>query len=208
LSTLFQDAAMTTPVTANNDPVGAILDKSGNSRHLTQSTAGSRPLYKTSGGLHWLETDGSDDYIGVLFALSQPIDRVSAWRFLEAAGQTGALVTSTPDSFVQLYITAGELRIYAGTELSGLAQPAQNVDFVATERFNGVSSRVAIDNGSYNAADAGASASAGIGIGNNGALSDPATCRFYGLTQRGTVFTDAEIAQLRTYYGVKQGRAL
>lgn len=29
--------------------------------HWLQSTAASRPLYKTSGGLHWLETDGVDD---------------------------------------------------------------------------------------------------------------------------------------------------
>ena len=47
---LFQDAAMTTPVTAANDPVGAMLDLSGNGYHLTQSTAGSRPLYKAAGG--------------------------------------------------------------------------------------------------------------------------------------------------------------
>jgi hypothetical protein len=43
-STLFQDVAATTPATATSDPVGAWLDKSGNARHATQSTAGSRPL--------------------------------------------------------------------------------------------------------------------------------------------------------------------
>ncbi len=42
-STLFQDAAATTPATATSDPVGAWLDKSGNARHATQATAGSRP---------------------------------------------------------------------------------------------------------------------------------------------------------------------
>ncbi|PIE10063.1 MAG: hypothetical protein CSA72_10645, partial [Rhodobacterales bacterium] len=30
LSTLFQDAAMTIPVTADGDPVGAVQDRSGN----------------------------------------------------------------------------------------------------------------------------------------------------------------------------------
>lgn len=61
LSTLWQDSARTTPVTADGDPVGAWDDKSGNGNHLTQATSGRRPLYKTSGGLHWLQFDGIDD---------------------------------------------------------------------------------------------------------------------------------------------------
>ena len=47
-STLFQDAAGTTPAT-NGDPVGLWKDKSGNSKDVTQATAGSRPTYATSG---------------------------------------------------------------------------------------------------------------------------------------------------------------
>lgn len=42
-STLFQDSAGTTPVTAVGDPVGKILDKSGRGNHATQATAASRP---------------------------------------------------------------------------------------------------------------------------------------------------------------------
>lgn len=42
-SSMFQDAAGTVPVTAPGDPVGKILDKSGNGHHATQSTAGNRP---------------------------------------------------------------------------------------------------------------------------------------------------------------------
>jgi len=51
-ATLFQDAAATTPATATSDPVGAWLDKSGNARHATQATAGSRPAISgtTQGG--------------------------------------------------------------------------------------------------------------------------------------------------------------
>ena len=43
-STLFQDSAGTTPVTAVEQPVGKILDKSGRGNHATQSTAASRPV--------------------------------------------------------------------------------------------------------------------------------------------------------------------
>ncbi len=51
-STLFQDSAGTTPVTAVGDPVGKILDKSGNGKHATQATAASRPLLSALVNLH------------------------------------------------------------------------------------------------------------------------------------------------------------
>ena len=44
LSTMYQDAAGTTPVTAVEQPVGRINDKSGRGCNFTQSTAGVRPV--------------------------------------------------------------------------------------------------------------------------------------------------------------------
>lgn len=44
MTTLFQDSAGTTPVTAVEQPVGRMLDKSGNNLHATQSTSTSRPV--------------------------------------------------------------------------------------------------------------------------------------------------------------------
>ena len=61
LSTMWQDSAGTTPVTADGQPVGKILDKSGNGNHATQPVAGKRPTYHTAGGTHWLDFDGVDD---------------------------------------------------------------------------------------------------------------------------------------------------
>ena len=43
-STMFQDSAGTTPVTAVEQPVGLIRDKSGRGNHASQSTAASRPV--------------------------------------------------------------------------------------------------------------------------------------------------------------------
>ena len=43
-STMFQDSAGTTPVTAVEQPVGRILDKSGRGNTATQATAASRPV--------------------------------------------------------------------------------------------------------------------------------------------------------------------
>jgi len=48
LSTLFQDSAGTTPVTTAGQPVGLMLDNSGNGNHAVQATAAARPTYQTS----------------------------------------------------------------------------------------------------------------------------------------------------------------
>ena len=64
LSTLFQDAAGTTPVTAAGQSVGLVLDKSGRGNHATQSTSLSRPTYQIdSNGRGYLSFDGSDDFL-------------------------------------------------------------------------------------------------------------------------------------------------
>lgn len=61
-STMFQDAAGTTPVTAVGQPVGRILDKSGRGNHATQSTSVARPvLGQEAGGQYYLAFDGTDD---------------------------------------------------------------------------------------------------------------------------------------------------
>ena len=61
LSTMFQDSAGTIPVTADGQPVGKILDKSGCGNHATAPNASSRPQYRTDGTYHWLQWDGVDD---------------------------------------------------------------------------------------------------------------------------------------------------
>jgi len=63
-STLFQDSAGTTPVTAVGQPVGKILDKSGRGNHASQTTSASRPtLQQDSNGLYYLSFDGTDDWM-------------------------------------------------------------------------------------------------------------------------------------------------
>lgn len=61
-STLYQDSAGTTPVTAVSQPVGKMLDISGNNNHAYRATASSRPVLRQNGsGYYYLEFDGVDD---------------------------------------------------------------------------------------------------------------------------------------------------
>ena len=64
ISTLFQDAAGTTPVTAVGQPVGKWLDKSGNGNHATQTVAAQRPIYQIDpDGYPNLTFDGTNDFL-------------------------------------------------------------------------------------------------------------------------------------------------
>ena len=63
IDTLFQDSAGTTPVTASGQPVGLMLDKSGNGNHATQTISAKRPIYTEGSGLAWLAFDGVGDFM-------------------------------------------------------------------------------------------------------------------------------------------------
>lgn len=78
ITTLFQDSAGTTPVTASGQPVGRMLDKSGRGNHATQATAAARPTYTTGGGLAWLAFDGVDDGM-VTASITLAVDKVQVF---------------------------------------------------------------------------------------------------------------------------------
>lgn len=65
LTTLYQDAAGTIPVTGAGQPVGLILDKSGCGNHARQTVSASRPLLQRNAttGAYYLAFDGVDDFL-------------------------------------------------------------------------------------------------------------------------------------------------
>lgn len=78
-STLFQDAAGTIPVTALEQPVGRMLDKSGRGNHATQATAAARPV--VSARLNLMQA--SEDLLNV------------AWQRVGVQGTADTLVPTT-----------------------------------------------------------------------------------------------------------------
>lgn len=63
LSTLFQDTAGATPVTAAGQSIARVNDKSGNSANCTQATGISQPLYQVVSTYGCAQFDGANDIL-------------------------------------------------------------------------------------------------------------------------------------------------
>jgi len=101
-STMFQDAAGTTPVTATDQSVGLILDKSGRGNNASQSTLAARPLLKQDeNGCYFLLFDGSDDALATAsidFSVTNKVSVFAGARKLSDALTGGVVQLSNSTS--------------------------------------------------------------------------------------------------------------
>ncbi|MDO8983007.1 hypothetical protein [Cypionkella sp.] len=230
LSTLFQDAAGTTPVTASGQPVGLMLDKSGRGNHATQATAASRPTYQTSGGLSYLAFDGVDDFMvtgtitpgtdkAQVFAGVRKLSDAAVGVLLESSasiaannGVIGIVAPLNTTGSTFGFASKGTLFSAWSVSGAGFAAPSTVVltglgDIAADNqilRLNGaqIASAVADQGtGNYLAYP--------IYIGRRGGTSLPFNGNLYGLTFRfGANLTAAQIASTETYMAGKTGVVL
>ena len=107
LSTMYQDANGTVPVTGTGQPVGLIRDKSGNNNHAFQTTSASRPILRKNAvtGANYLEFDGVDDFL-----VTNSTDFTSTDKISLFAG-----VRKLSDSLQAIAETGGEDMNRAGT---------------------------------------------------------------------------------------------
>lgn len=116
LSTLWQDAAGTIPVTANGDPVGRVGDKSGNANHGTQSTTANKPTYRA--GPDALEGDGDDSLTmpGPFYFAAGSATFVVAVKGPSGSTQRlfaeGSSVSSTPLYMIAKSSSGGKIRLF------------------------------------------------------------------------------------------------
>jgi len=119
LSTVFQDAAGTI-AGAVDQPVGRILDISGNGNHASQAVSGDRPTLRSSAGLYWLE-----------FALGAG-DELRTAGFLENSpgfyAVAGVSIDSRGSSSANMYFGVGFKG--ASTGSAGVMGLAQRTDVV------------------------------------------------------------------------------
>jgi len=100
LSTLFQDSAGTTPVTASGQPVGLMLDKSGNDNHATQAISAKRPIYTEGSGLSWLAFDGVGDTMATAAIDFTGTDKVSIFTGTQKDDNSTRMVAELSSTFV------------------------------------------------------------------------------------------------------------
>lgn len=116
LSTLFQDNAGSTPVTADADPVGAITNLATETLYATQSSASLKPTFKTDGTINWIYFDGTErmdmpnTYDG---AVDSDNTAVFALR-VEAIGNRYVFGATSDDGF-ELLFKNGLIRPFVGT---------------------------------------------------------------------------------------------
>lgn len=208
LSTMFQDTAASVPVTAAGQAVARINDKSGNVRHLTQSTAARCPTYEVAGnGKAHLLFDGTDDFLSASFPMTLPFDRVSgiqqlSWTLNDAvfwAGSSAGLLTQNSKS--------PQLRIVSGGTAVAVQNGALDVgqNGIVTERHVANASKLAINNGSYVSGDAGSGAPTSLSVGASSSASGASNIRLYGMLMRAGSLSDDEMASLRSWMAAKSG---
>lgn len=206
LSTLFQDSAGTTPVTADGDPVGYMADKSGNGNHATQSIAASRPVYRTDGTLHWLEFDGVDDFIGLAFTQAIGYSRVSGINIISLTDDSYIFSGNTTRStlYKRIATATNALTMYNGT--NGPESVAPNL-LVASEEYLTGPDKLYFNQVLESTADAGDDTGTGLYIGGGSGGTSNSQILFYGVVQFADP-TDTKRQNAEKYMAEKAGVTL
>ena len=223
-STLFQDAAGTTPVTALGQPVGLICDKSGRGNHSSQSTAASRPtLQQDSNGLYYLSFDGTDDSMATPSINFTGTDKMTVWagvRKLSDAARSMLIELSASFSGangafdIEAPQTNGASTYYFGTRgtatvaavAAGFAAPISNV--ISAIGSISTDSCILRVNGTQAASSAADQGTGNYGnyplyIGRRGGTTLPFNGRLYQLIVRGAESNAGQIAAVEAWVNGK-----
>ncbi len=198
----YQDAARTTPAVANTDPVGAWADQSGQGHHLSQSTAGFRPLLELTqqNGKPSVRTDGVDDYLRATFTLIQPTQMVMVVK----RGTLTILDGVTINSMTVFNSGGSNYTMYAGS--NGPVVALDNTAFhVLSFLFNGATSRAAVDNGTPATGDVGAGNGGGLTVGARGDLGVFGVNDYAEILVYNSALSSANLTALAQYLGAKYG---
>lgn len=224
-SSMFQDTAGTVPVTATGQQVARINDKSGNTRHLLQATALSRPLLQQDGaGKYYLDFDGSNDFMS---AAAVDLSGTDAATVIAGVRKTSDAATGiVMEMSTNSSVTSGTIAIFsalsngpnfgfrhkgtAGADSSGVGIPAPYLAVVSgIGDISGDRNQIRI-NGGYagqNTIDQGTGnlTSQTLYVGMRGGTSVPFAGRLYGLIIRGATTDNATLATAEAWMNEKTG---
>lgn len=110
LGRLSQDSAGATPVTADADPIGRVIDSGPTGTTMTQATSGARPSKRTVSGRAVARFDSGDDLItnlnpGLAMTLAVAFNATAGGRYV--IGAAGA--ASVNRCFIAVNVTTGQL---------------------------------------------------------------------------------------------------
>lgn len=144
LSTMYQDSGETTPVTASGQPVGLIKDKSGNNYHASQSVAAARPIYRTDGVLHWLDFNGTSQYLVIINSAWFNTVSATTWvlgaNISSASQEYGAVISKLNESYNGLALQTsdplnGKIRAFGFNGSSTILNSSTNSNAVFATVF-------------------------------------------------------------------------
>ena len=229
LSTLYQDANGTIPVTAAGQPVGLMKDKSGRNNHAYQTVSASRPILQRNAttGAYYLAFDGVDDFLqanNIDFTATDKVSLFAGVRKLNDAA-TGVVVEFGVDSFninstfglvtpLSSTISGSQFRsrgsVYSSV-VSASTQAPHSFVFVGKSsiledslyaKFNGVVSTSIADQGTGNYGNY------PLYIGRRGGTLHPFSGHLYSLIGIGRLTTDSETIALEKYIAKNTGVTL
>lgn len=188
------------------------IDGLKNGNNLIQGTSSKKPVRHQSGSQWYLTFDGVDDFLNATYTLNQPTTVIIAFNYVAVdttrfyylfdgigANKGAGFAASVTDN----------LGISAGTTLSTSTPAVQGTSQVLTAIFNGASSKIAVNNGSYASGNSGSNNPGGLVLGIQGNLTSvPSNVQIFGAVQIGRLLTDTEISKCRTYFGRLAGLAL
>lgn len=228
MATLFQDDAGTVPVTAADQVVGRMLDKSGNANHASQSTEASKPILRNSGTLWWLEFDGVDDFMlttAISFVSTDEISIFAGVRKTSDAAvaivaelsvdsntQNGAFFLAAPganatpnfayrsNGTVRPASSAITLAAPATAVLTGLSDISAPSQLIRSNGINGIMVATSQGTGNYG--------NYPLYIGRRGGATLPFLGNLYGLIARGVLTGAASLSATEKYMASKAGITL
>jgi hypothetical protein len=215
---LYQDAAGTTAVTADSDPAGLMLDQSSNGNDASQGTGTERSIYKSGGGLQWLNFDGVDDDYGLGFIASgtggsafmlsvacEVLDNVSQGDIFEGAsnaGESGGRILSWQGSY--------SFQTGTGTDRNTINSGVLNSKAVLTLIYDGANMIVrvnGVESGRLNNITY-ASATANSRLGSQDGSGEFAEMDFYGALSYVGAVTQTQIDDTEAYLASLAGVTL
>lgn len=198
-----------TLVTADNDPIGRITDKSGNGNHLLYDTpnSGKRPLYKTNSGLPYALFDGTDDFLRATFTFGTTWERISAIQVVSFNALINEQYYGDVIANECVFGSGSNLTMFNGVATGGVQATSAGTDIVLTELWSNPM-QLRIDNGSFNSVANAAVNPGGITMGGKFNNGDNANMRVYACFMINRALTSTERANVVTFMGSKQGRSL